>query len=38
MDAFRDGARANNPWMTALLKTYSDQDIAAMAAFLAAAQ
>ncbi len=38
MAAFRDGTRANNPWMTALLKTYSDQDIDALAAYLAAAQ
>lgn len=35
MAAFRDGTRANNPWMTALLKTYSDADIDAMAAYLA---
>jgi len=32
---FRSGARANNDWMTALLKTYSDADIAALAAYLA---
>ena len=38
MTAFRDGTRANNPWMTALLKTYSDQDIDAMAAYLAGTQ
>lgn len=35
MAAFRDGARANNPWMTALLKTYSDTDIDALATYLA---
>lgn len=35
MTQFRSGERANNPWMTALLKTYSDQDIDAMAAYLA---
>lgn len=38
MTAFRDGTRANNPWMTALLKTYSDKDIDALAAYLAAAR
>ena len=38
MAAFRDGTRANNPWMTALLKTYADRDIDAMAAYLAGAQ
>ncbi len=35
MAAFRDGARANNPWMSALLKTYSDADIDAIAQYLA---
>ncbi len=35
MLAFKTGARANNPWMSALLKTYSDQDIDALAQFLA---
>ena len=35
MDAFRSGARANNPWMVALMKTYNDQDIEAMAKYLA---
>lgn len=35
MTDFRSGARANNPWMTALLKTYSDADIQALAAYLA---
>ncbi len=35
MAAFRDGARANNPWMAALLKTYTDADIDALAAYLA---
>ena len=32
---FRSGARANNSWMTDLLKTYSPQDIAQMARVLA---
>lgn len=36
MAAFRDGQRTNNPWMTALLKTYSDSDIDALARYLAA--
>jgi len=36
MAAFRDGHRTNNPWMAALLKTYSDDDIDALAQFLAA--
>ena len=35
MAAFRDGARTNNPWMAALLKTYSDSDIDALAQYLA---
>ncbi len=35
MTAFRDGTRANNPWMSALLKTYQAADIEAMAAYLA---
>ena len=35
MTQFRDGKRKNNPWMAALLKSYSDADIAAMAAYLA---
>jgi cytochrome c553 len=35
MAAFRDGTRANNPWMAALLKTYSDADIDALAKYLA---
>jgi len=34
MTAFRSGARANNSWMTDLLKTYSDGDIAALAQYL----
>lgn len=34
MKAFHDGSRGNNPWMAALLKTYSDQDIEALAQFL----
>ena len=32
---FRSGARANNSWMTDLLKTYSPDDIAVMARVLA---
>ena len=32
---FRSGARANNPWMTDLMKTYSPADIALMARVLA---
>ena len=32
---FRNGERANNPWMTALLKTYTDEDIDALASYLA---
>jgi cytochrome c553 len=35
MTRFRTGERGNNPWMTALLKTYSDQDIDALAKYLA---
>jgi cytochrome c553 len=35
MAQFRSGERANNPWMAALLKTYSDQDIDALAQYLA---
>ncbi len=35
MAAFRSGGRANNPWMVALLKTYGDQDIDALAKYLA---
>ena len=31
---FRSGARANNPWMTALLNKFSDADIDAMARYL----
>ncbi len=38
MLAFKTGARANNPWMTALLKTYSDDDIDALAKYLAGLQ
>ncbi len=34
MRAFRSGARANNDWMTALLKTYSDDDLKALASYL----
>jgi cytochrome c553 len=35
MAAFRSGERANNPWMTDLLKTFSDDDLAAFARFVA---
>jgi len=35
MQQFRSGERANNPWMAALLKTYSDADIDALASYLA---
>jgi cytochrome c553 len=35
MLAFKSGARGNNPWMSALLKTYSDADIDTMARYLA---
>lgn len=35
MAAFRGGERANNPWMVALLKTYTDDDIDALATYLA---
>lgn len=35
MTRFRNGERTNNPWMVALLKTYSDADIDAMAKYLA---
>ena len=35
MLAFKTGERANNPWMTALMKTYSDDDIDALAKYLA---
>jgi cytochrome c553 len=35
MVQFRDGERSNNPWMTALLKTYNDADIDALANYLA---
>lgn len=35
MLAFRSGARANNPWMSALLKNYTNADIDALAGFLA---
>ena len=38
MAAFRDGTRANNPRMAALLKTYSDTDIDAVAQYLAGLQ
>jgi cytochrome c553 len=32
---FRTGARANNDWMTSLLKTFSEDDIRQMARVLA---
>jgi cytochrome c553 len=32
---FKSGARANNPGMTSLMKAVSDEDIAAIAAYLA---
>lgn len=35
MANFRSGDRSNNPWMAALLKTFPDDDIEAMAAYLA---
>lgn len=35
MQDFRSGARANNPWMTDLLKTYTDADIQAFADYFA---
>ena len=35
MAQFRDGGRTNNPWMVALLKTYTDSDIEALAKYLA---
>ncbi len=35
MAQFRSGERANNPWMAALLKTFTDQDIDALAQYLA---
>lgn len=35
MRAFRSGERANNPWMSALVKNYTDSDIDALAGFLA---
>jgi len=34
MRDFHDGKRGNNPWMTALLKTFTDSDIDALAQFL----
>ena len=34
MRDFHDGSRGNNPWMAALLKTFTDSDIEAMAQFL----
>lgn len=35
MRAFHDGTRGNNPWMSALLKTYSDADLDVLARYLA---
>jgi len=35
MQDFRSGARGNNAWMTDLLRTYKDEDIQALAAYLA---
>ncbi len=35
LEAFRSGARANNAWMTELMKAYSDDDMKALAAYLA---
>lgn len=35
MAQFRNGDRTNNPWMAALLKTYTDSDIDALAKLLA---
>jgi cytochrome c553 len=35
MTQFRDGERTNNPWMAALLKTYTDSDIDALSKYLA---
>jgi cytochrome c553 len=34
MTAFHDGTRGNNPWMAALLKTYSPQQIDTLARYL----
>lgn len=34
MQDFHDGTRGNNPWMAALLKTFSDGDIDALAHYL----
>lgn len=34
MKAFHDGTRANNPWMNALLKTYPEDELAALAHYL----
>jgi cytochrome c553 len=33
MEDFHTGARGNNPWMAALLKTFSDSDMDALAAY-----
>jgi cytochrome c553 len=35
MAQFRNGERTNNPWMVALLKTFTDSDIDALAKYLA---
>ena len=34
MRDFHDGTRGNNPWMTALLKTFTDRDIDALAHYV----
>jgi cytochrome c553 len=34
MEDFHTGMRGNNPWMAALLKTFSDSDIGALALYL----
>lgn len=35
MEDFRSGARANNPWMSDLLRTFKDEDIQAFTEYLA---
>lgn len=35
MAQFRGGDRTNNPWMSALLKTYTDEDIESLARYIA---
>ncbi len=34
MNAFHDNTRANNPWMSALLKTYPEQELDALSHYL----